>query len=100
MLFRSSANLMEYFSRVYTSEMLNCSKPQKEFFLKIIEQFPYDTESVLAIGDDLKNDYICAKEVGIDFCFINRNIMELDKNVKPQYVIYSLTELDRIVNVK
>ena len=74
------------------------NKPQKEFFLKIIEQFPYGPESVLAIGDDLKNDYICAKEAGIDFCFINRNIMELDKNVKPQYVIYSLAELERIVN--
>lgn len=93
-----SANLTKYFSRVFTSEMLNCSKPQKEFFLKIIEQFPYGPESVLAIGDDLKNDYICAKEAGIDFCFINRNIMELDKNVKPQYVIYSLAELERIVN--
>ncbi|MCH5142267.1 MAG: HAD family hydrolase [Clostridiales bacterium] len=93
-----SANLTEYFPWVFTSEMLNCSKPQKEFFLKIIEQFPYDVESVLAIGDDLKNDYICAKDAGIDFCFINRKRIELNKNVKPQYVIYSLAELEHIVN--
>ncbi len=93
-----SANLTEYFPWVFTSEMLNCSKPQKEFFLKIIDQLQYDLESVLAIGDDLKNDYICAKEAGIDFCFINRNIIELDRNVKPKYVIHSLSELERIVN--
>lgn len=93
-----SANLTEYFPWVFTSEMLNCSKPQKEFFLKIIEQFPYGPESVLAIGDDLKKDYICAKETGIDFCFINRNAIGLDESVKPKYVIHSLAELEHIVN--
>lgn len=90
--------LKDYFPWIFTSEMLNCSKPQKDFFIKIIEQFPYESSSVLAIGDDLRNDYICAKEAGIDFCFINRNGVKIDKSITPQYVISSLTELERFVN--
>lgn len=93
-----TAGISEYFSEVYTSEMLKCSKPSPDFFLKIIKEYPFNLDEILVVGDDYEKDFVGARHTGIDCCLIKRGLKEgFNTRIKPQYLISTLSELLPII---
>ncbi len=77
---------------VFTSESMQVYKPKSEFYIKILKALNADSDEVLFVGDSLADDVLGPQRVGIKTCWINRKNADLN-NIKPDYVINSLTEL-------
>lgn len=83
---------------VYTSESLKAYKPQKKFFLKLLESIEMKPDEVIYVGDSLFDDVYGAGTVGIDSVWINRKKqMCTNMQRKPTYEIKNLYELSGVL---
>lgn len=62
------SRLAPYLYRIFVSEELKCIKPQKEFFLRILQALHASPADCAMVGDSLEADIIGAREAGIP-CF-------------------------------
>lgn len=67
----SSSNILDYFKVTVTSEGLQTTKPNAEFFERAMEKAKSTPEDTLMIGDNLDTDIKGAKNVGIDQVYYN-----------------------------
>jgi 2-haloalkanoic acid dehalogenase type II len=74
------------FDDIYTSERLECYKPNTDFYNKLIDKIHFKNDEVLFIGDSLDDDIIGAKMAGIDGILIDRN-NKYSSEEKHQYTI-------------
>jgi FMN phosphatase YigB (HAD superfamily) len=58
----SNLNIINFFSKVYTSANLGFSKPSEDFFRKISQE--EKTKNIIHFGDDIENDVKAPKEFG------------------------------------
>jgi 2-haloacid dehalogenase len=82
----------KFFSKIFISEEIGYSKPNKEFFTYIENNIlGFNKEEAIVIGDSLTSDIKGAINYGIDCCWFNPNDKETDLNIK--YIIASLDEI-------
>lgn len=86
----SSCNMS--FDGIFTSEMLMCYKPNKDFFTQIISNLGISPEHTLFVGDSLNDDIFGPKQIGMQTCWVNRK-NELSADIKPDYEIKDLSGL-------
>ena len=83
---------------VYTSEILETYKPQKEFYTKILEEIHMDSNEVVFVGDSMDDDIIGPQSVGIQSILIDRkNRYDDEKKKIPDAVISDLRELKEVM---
>lgn len=82
----------ECFKKYYISEEIGATKPQKEFFDKVIADIGDDRSSYLVIGDSLSSDIKGAMVSGLDSCYIDRCGRGAE-GYTPKYIIRDLREL-------
>ncbi len=84
---------------VFTSEILQCYKPDKRFYEYILKEIRLSSDEVLFVGDSLSDDISGPQQLGIRSVLIDRNNTFDKKNtkVKPYIVIKSLIELQKAV---
>lgn len=87
--------LDKYFDKVFTSETINASKPNKEIFHYALSSLNAKKNESIMIGDNLEVDIIGAKKYGIDQVYLNLD--DLKHNEKITYEIESLIELKEIL---
>ncbi len=79
---------------------LNALKPSKEAFQKVLDNFKVSSQEALMVGDSLRSDVQGANNMNMHSCWLNRDNLNLDSaNVKPEFEIKSLTELDKVLGV-
>jgi YjjG family noncanonical pyrimidine nucleotidase len=88
---------LPYCERIFISEDVGCSKPQKEFFVHILDKLGADPDEVLMIGDSLKSDIAGAATAGIDSCWVNRRKRLAPKDITPTYTVRTLPELTALL---
>lgn len=72
-------------------------KPNGEPILKCAEELgAFDLSKVLYIGDN-KSDLITANNAGVSCALVNWGPRVLDKNLKPDFIISSFEELERML---
>lgn len=82
----------KFFSKIFISEEIGHSKPNKEFFTYIENNIlGFNKDEAIVIGDSLTSDIKGAINYGIDCCWFNPNNKETDLNIK--YIISSLDEI-------
>lgn len=84
------------FKKVFNSDEIGASKPNKEFFDVVFANITEtDKSKILIIGDSLSSDILGGINAGIDTCWINPDGQSTNLNVT--YNIKSVTELLNIL---
>ena len=87
------------FKHIYTSEDMKVYKPKKAFYETIIEMTGWNREECLFVGDSIIDDVMGPQSIGMKAVLLDRSgTFNRDENdVKPDYVISSLTEIKSIL---
>ncbi|GFI62042.1 putative HAD-hydrolase YfnB [Clostridiales bacterium] len=91
------AGLLQYFEKIFISQLIGAQKPSKEFFdhvMKNIEDF--DIKKALVIGDSITADISGGNNAGIDTCLVNLKNINYENAYNCTYEINSLEELCKI----
>lgn len=89
------SGLSKYFIEVITSEGSNSLKPHKEIFDYALSKTKASTEESIMIGDSVEVDIQGAMNAGIDQIYVNH--LNVEPEIKPTYIVYSLKELESIL---
>lgn len=82
----------------FISDLIGYEKPSMEFFNHVFEKIgQYDKNEVLIIGDSLTSDMQGGNNAGIVCCWYNPNHVENNKNVRIDYEIDHLWQLEEIL---
>lgn len=88
----------ELVEEAFISDLIGFEKPSIEFFNHVFEKIgEYDKNEVLIIGDSLTSDMQGGNNAGIVCCWYNPNHLENTKNVKIDYEIEDLWQLEEIL---
>lgn len=94
----TSANLYPYFEKVFVSEHLGANKPSKEFFDRSFAQIPgFDPKKAMIVGDSLTSDILGGINAGIATCWVNPDHKPGKPEIKPDYEIESITQLEELL---
>lgn len=88
----------ELVEEAFISDLIGHEKPSMEFFAHVFEKIgEYDSEEVMIIGDSLTSDMQGGNNAGIVCCWYNPNHLENTKNVRIDYEIDDLWQLEEIL---
>ena len=88
----------ELVEEAFISDLIGYEKPAMEFFDHVFEKIgQYDKNEVLIIGDSLTSDMQGGNNAGIICCWYNPYHTENTKNVKIDYEIDDLWQLEEIL---
>lgn len=94
----TSANLYPYFEKVFISQELGANKPAPEFFEKAFAQIPgFEKEKAIIIGDSLTSDMLGGIQAGIKTCWVNPGHAPAKPDIRPDYEIEDLTQLEALL---
>ena len=86
------------FHKVFISEELGFEKPDRRFFERVIEGLNIgELGQALIIGDSLTSDIKGAALTGIDSCWYNPKAKENTSDLRPDFEIADLHELEKII---
>lgn len=92
------AELSKYFQHFFISECIGYQKPKKEYFDFVFDKLgEADRSKYLIVGDSLSSDISGGKNAGIDTCWFNVKNVRNDTETVPDYTIYELNELLKIL---
>ena len=66
--------ILPYFDGIMISSEERVSKPQRQFFEKLIERYALNKRECIMVGNDKNSDMLGAKGVGIDGLYIHQEI--------------------------
>jgi YjjG family noncanonical pyrimidine nucleotidase len=94
-----AGNIDELFQSIVISDEVGIRKPKKEIFEIALGDFKLSNKEVLFVGDSLQDDYHGAMNSGIDFCYYNRQNVEVSNDIQPKYMIRNLLDLVDVVGL-
>ncbi len=95
--------ILPYFTDLFISEEMGCTKPSKEFFATCIERLNSKSEEkilpceVMIIGDSLTSDMLGGMQFGMQTCFYNPNSKLVPEEIDLTYNVTSLKEIKDIL---
>ena len=93
----TSANLYRFFERVFVSQEIGHNKPSKAYFDACFAQIPgFDPKRAIMVGDSLSSDIRGGINAGIVTVWVNPEHKDCG-DVKPDYVIESLSQLEALL---
>ncbi len=96
----ANSGLNPYFEKVFVSEALGANKPSKEFFEICFAQIPdFDPEKAIMVGDSLTSDIQGGINAGLRTCWVNPNHKSGKPEIRPDYEIESLAQLEAILDM-
>lgn len=87
-----ACGIENYFDKVFTSEEVGHTKPNKEYFLHVINETCSKIDESIVIGDDLENDIQGANNIGMDSIWLNLKAV-VQNEVFPKYEVRNLLEI-------
>ena len=91
----NNAGMTEYLDRIFISEQIGFSKPQKEFFERCFEKIsPIVPPETVMIGDSLTADIEGGASFGMKTCRYNHNLTNESSDL-PDYTECSLSEIKK-----
>lgn len=91
-----ACGIEHYFHTLVISDEVGIWKPDAGIFEVALDGLGCDRKEVLFVGDSLRDDYEGARNAGIDFCFYNRDGVDVDVRT-PNYIIRHLADLENIL---
>ncbi len=95
----TSANLYRFFEKVFVSQEIGHNKPSKEYFEAAFAMIPgFDKSKCLMVGDSLTSDIRGGINAGIKTCWVNPNHLPGREDIRPDYEIEYLHQLDALLD--
>lgn len=88
-----SLGLDKYISKVYISEEMGASKPDKKIFEYALNDLGLPSSQILMVGDSIEYDYSVSEQVGVRFILIDR------LNKMPQFEGESIRSLSDLMTI-
>ena len=94
----TSANLYRFFERVFVSQEIGHNKPSKAYFDAAFAQIPgFDKSKCLMVGDSLTSDIRGGINADIKTCWVNPGGLPCPEDIKPDYQIGYLHQLEALL---
>ncbi len=94
----TSANLYRFFEKVFVSQEIGHNKPSKAYFDACFAQIPgFDPKKAMIVGDSLTSDILGGIRAGIQTCWVNPNHNPAREDIRPDYKIEGLHQLEDIL---
>lgn len=94
----TSANLYRFFEKVFVSQEIGFNKPAKEFFDGCFSQIPgFDRDKAIIVGDSLTSDILGGINAGIKTCWVNPEHLPGREDIRADYEIESITQLEKLL---
>jgi len=93
-----SANISHYFEKIYVSQEIGADKPSVEYFERCFAQIPgFDPKKAMIVGDSLTSDILGGINAGIATCWVNPQHKPGREDIRPDYEIERLSQLDSLL---
>lgn len=93
-----SAGIEKYFQDLFISQEIGANKPAKEFFDGCFARIPnFDPAKTMIVGDSLSSDILGGKNAGIATCWVNPEHKSAKPEIRPDYEIESITQLEELL---
>lgn len=94
----ASADLYRFFEKVFISQEVGVNKPAAEFFARSFAQIPgFDPARAMIVGDSLTSDIQGGINAGIATCWINPTHKISTGDIRPDYELESLKQLEALL---
>ena len=94
----ASANISHYFEDIFISQDMGADKPAKAYFDACFARIPdIDPAKTMIVGDSLTSDILGGKNAGILTCWINPTHKPGREDIRPDYELESLTQLEEML---
>lgn len=93
-----SANIAHYFEDIFFSQAMGADKPDIRFFERAFARIPgFDPKACMIVGDSLTSDIRGGINAGIRTCWVNPKGLPGDPEIRPDYEIASLAQLEALL---
>ena len=97
-----AGGMLPYFSHLFISEEVGYSKPSPEYFAVCMKRLNegkevYLPQDIIMIGDSLTSDMAGAKNAGMKTVFYNRKKQAIPSEMRLDFVVESLYEIEKIL---
>ena len=94
----TSANLYRFFEKVFVSQEIGANKPSVEYFERCFAQIPgFDKSKAIIVGDSLTSDILGGQNAGIATCWVNPNHKQGREDIRVDYEIEALSQLETLL---
>ena len=94
----TSADLYKYFEKVFVSQEIGHNKPSREYFSACFAQIPgFDVTRAIMVGDSLSSDILGGIQAGMKTCWINPTGKPCREDIRPDYQLESLAQLEELL---
>ncbi len=94
----TSAGLYPYFEKVFISQEVGCNKPSKAYFERCFSLIPgFEAEKAIMVGDSLTSDILGGQRSGLKTCWVNPSHVPAPADIRPDYEIESLPQLEALL---
>ncbi len=95
----TSANLYRFFECSFVSQEIGHNKPSKEYFEAAFAMIPgFDKSKCLMVGDSLTSDIRGGINAGLKTCWVNPTHAPAREDIKPDYEIEYLYQLEALLD--
>ncbi|WP_288529761.1 YjjG family noncanonical pyrimidine nucleotidase [uncultured Secundilactobacillus sp.] len=92
------SGLVDYFNKVYISEVVGAKKPDPQFFESVAADIThFDKQRALVIGDSLSSDILGAAQFNVDSIWFNPARTVNASDVQPTFEVADLRQIPKIV---
>ena len=94
----ASANISRFFEEVFVSQEIGANKPSIEYFERCFARIPgLDKSKTIMVGDSLTSDILGGQNAGIATCWINPDHKEGRADIRVDYEIEALSQLEDLL---
>lgn len=94
----ASANISHYFQEVFVSQEIGANKPDILYFQRCFEKIPgFEAKKAMMVGDSLTSDILGGIQAGMATCWVNPTGKSNPENIKPDYEIKALSQLEALL---
>lgn len=94
----ASANISHFFRKIFVSQEIGANKPDILYFQRCFEQIPgFDKGKAMIVGDSLTSDILGGIQAGIATCWVNPTGKAAREDIRPDYEIQSIQQLEALL---
>ena len=83
---------------MFVSQEIGHNKPSKEYFDACFSQIPgFDAEKAIMVGDSLTSDILGGIRAGMKTCWINPEHKPMREDIRPDYELESIAQLEALL---
>lgn len=94
----ASAGISPYFQEIFVSQEIGANKPDLAYFERCFTRIPgFDPKKTMMVGDSLTSDILGGIRAGIATCWVNPDGKLCREDIRPDYEIQALHQLEALL---